>query len=229
MPKILIVEDDINLREIYAASLSAEGYDLITASDGEEALTKAVAEKPSLILLDVMMRKISGFDVLDILRSTPETKDTIVVMLSALSQQSDRERGESLGANKYLVKSQITLEDVVGTVKEMLNDEGDAEDPAQIQTNGGGRLQQDDDGKNPEDPDDNDQEQMNDRKQNTIEPKQQQQQGQTGQDSDINAAKTKEDGGNTSKNNQTASEIDHIDLAMKQSQSQSDDQQNKTG
>lgn len=219
MSKILIVEDDINLREIYAASLSAEGYELITASDGEEALTKAVAEKPSLVLLDVMMRKISGFDVLDILRSTPEIKDTKVVMLSALSQQSDRERGEKLGANKYLVKSQITLEDVVGTVKEILNDEGGT---AQIQTNSGGRLT-DDDNKNPEDAEGADQNQVhgNNTVQNTVDPNQQTPDSQNAANSDSAQLQVKN---GTSGNNQTASEIDHIDLAMKQSQT--DEQQN---
>ncbi len=139
MTKVLLVEDDINLREIYAARLSAEGYDLVTASDGEEALSKAVSEKPNLIVLDVMMPKISGFDVLDIIRSTPETKTTQVIMLSALSQESDRERGERLGANKYLIKSQITLEDVVSTVKNMLAEASGTGTPA-IVTNADGRL-----------------------------------------------------------------------------------------
>lgn len=118
--KILLVEDDINLREIYAARLSAENYQVEVASDGEEALAKAVQIKPDLILLDVMMPKISGFDVLDILRSTPATKQTKVVMLTALSQSIDRERGEKLGVDKYLVKSQITLEDVVSCVSDIL-------------------------------------------------------------------------------------------------------------
>ncbi len=120
MAKILLVEDDINLRDIYSARLSAEQYTIITASDGEEALATAVKELPDLIILDVMMPKISGFDVLDILRSTPETKDVKVIMMTALSQESDKQRGESLGANRYLIKSQVTLEDVVNTVKEML-------------------------------------------------------------------------------------------------------------
>jgi DNA-binding response OmpR family regulator len=120
MAKILLVEDDINLRDIYSARLAAEKYDIITASDGEEALATAVKEKPDLIILDVMMPKISGFDVLDILRSTPETKEVKVIMMTALSQESDKTRGESLGANRYLIKSQVTLEDVVNTVKEML-------------------------------------------------------------------------------------------------------------
>jgi DNA-binding response OmpR family regulator len=126
MAKILLVEDDVNLREIYSARFAAESYQVITASDGEEALATAVRERPDLIVLDVMMPKISGFDVLDILRSTPETKDTKVIMMTALSQDSDRQRGESLGANKYLIKSQVTLEDVVNAVKEQLAGEQSA-------------------------------------------------------------------------------------------------------
>jgi DNA-binding response OmpR family regulator len=117
MATILLVEDDINLREIYAARLSAENYTVVAASDGEDALAKAIQSKPDLILLDIMMPKISGFDVLDIIRSTPETKNIKVIMLTALSQDTDRKRGEKLGVDKYLVKSQITLEDVVETVK----------------------------------------------------------------------------------------------------------------
>lgn len=120
MPKILLVEDDINLREIYAARLGAEKYQVVSASDGEEALAMAVREKPDLILLDIMMPKISGFDVLDILRSTPATKATKVIMLTALSQNIDKARGQKLGVNRYLVKSQITLEDVVLNIRELL-------------------------------------------------------------------------------------------------------------
>ena len=86
MPKIMLVEDDNNLREIYGERLMAEGYDIVSANDGEEALALAVKEKPDLILSDVMMPKISGFDMLDILRQTPETKNTKVVMMTALSQ-----------------------------------------------------------------------------------------------------------------------------------------------
>lgn len=120
MAKILLVEDDISLREIYAARLQAEGHTVVAASDGEEALAVVVKDKPDLVICDVMMPKISGFDVLDILRSTPETKHAKIIMMTALSQQSDRERGERLGADKYLVKSQVTLEDVVNTVTELL-------------------------------------------------------------------------------------------------------------
>lgn len=120
MAKILLVEDDVNLRDIYSARFAAEKYVVITASDGEEALATAVRERPDLIVLDVMMPKISGFDVLDILRSTPETKGTKVIMMTALSQQTDQARGEALGVNKYLIKSQVSLEDVMNSVKELL-------------------------------------------------------------------------------------------------------------
>lgn len=121
MTKILLVEDDSNLREIYGARLEAEGYQILSANDGEEALAIAVREHPELIITDIMMPKISGFDMLDILRSTPETKDTKVIVMTALSQEEDRERGKSLGADHFIVKSQVTLDDVVKVVQEILD------------------------------------------------------------------------------------------------------------
>ena len=122
MTKIMLVEDDQNLREIYSIRLVAEGYEVVSAGDGEEALAMAVQERPNLIISDVMMPKISGFDMLDILRSTPETKDIKVIMMTALSSEDQRERGENLGANKYLVKSQVGIEDVINAVHEVLGD-----------------------------------------------------------------------------------------------------------
>jgi len=122
MTKILLVEDDKSLREIYGVRLLAEGYEIVSAGDGEEALAMAVKEKPGLIISDVMMPKISGFDMLDILRSTPETKDVKVIMMTALSSEDQRARGEALGANRYLVKSQVGIEDVVRTVHDVLAD-----------------------------------------------------------------------------------------------------------
>lgn len=121
MAKILLVEDDQSLREIYGIRLTAEGYEIVSAGDGEEALAVAVRERPDLIISDVMMPKISGFDMLDILRSTPETKDIKVIMMTALSSDDQRERGESLGADRFLVKSQVGIEDVVNAVHEVLD------------------------------------------------------------------------------------------------------------
>lgn len=120
MTKILLVEDDKSLQEIYGVRLGSEGYQMLIAGDGEEALNVALKEKPDLILSDVMMPKISGFDMLDILRSTPEIKDTKVIIMTALSSEDQRERGEQLGADIYLVKSQVGIEDVVQAVKDLL-------------------------------------------------------------------------------------------------------------
>ena len=122
MTKVLLVEDDKSLREIYGVRLLAEGYDIVSAGDGEEALAMAIKERPQLIVSDVMMPKISGFDMLDILRSTTETKDIKVIMMTALSSEDQRARGEALGADRYLVKSQVGIEDVVRTVHEVLGD-----------------------------------------------------------------------------------------------------------
>lgn len=122
MAKILLVEDDKSLREIYGVRLMAEGYTITSAGDGEEALAVAIKERPDLIVSDVMMPKISGFDMLDILRSTTETKDIKVIMMTALSSEDQRARGEALGADRYLVKSQVGIEDVVRTVHDVLGD-----------------------------------------------------------------------------------------------------------
>lgn len=122
MTKILLVEDDKSLREIYGVRLLAEGYDIVSAGDGEEALAMAIKDRPDLIVSDVMMPKISGFDMLDILRSTTETRDIKVIMMTALSSDDQRKRGEQLGADRYLVKSQVGIEDVVRTVHEVLGD-----------------------------------------------------------------------------------------------------------
>lgn len=122
MTKIMLVEDDKSLREIYGVRLLAEGYDIVSAGDGEEALAVAIKERPSLIISDVMMPKISGFDMLDILRSTTETRGVKVIMMTALSSEEQRARGEQLGADRYLVKSQVGIEDVVRVVHEVLGD-----------------------------------------------------------------------------------------------------------
>lgn len=121
MSKILIVEDDVSLRDVYSARLEAEGYQIAVAANGEEALATAVKERPDLLLLDVMMPKISGFDVLDIIRTTPEIAHTRVIMMTALSAPEDKQRGEKLGVDRYLVKSQVTLEEMVDTIKDVLN------------------------------------------------------------------------------------------------------------
>lgn len=130
MAKIMLVEDDNNLSEIYQARMMAEGYTVVSAHDGEEALALAAKEKPDLIISDVMMPKISGFEMLDILRNTQGLKDTKVIMLTALGQAEDKTRADSLGADRYLVKSQVTLEDIVKSAQELLTADGVAGVPA---------------------------------------------------------------------------------------------------
>lgn len=118
--KILLVEDDDSLASVYVTRFQAEGFDVKRVPNGEDALAATIEYKPDLILLDVMMPKVSGFDVLDILRNTPETANVRVVMLTALSQESDKQRALDLGVDDYLVKSQVVIADVVDRVKQHL-------------------------------------------------------------------------------------------------------------
>lgn len=118
--KILLVEDDQALAGVYRARLELEGFAVEQVANGEEALSKIVELRPDLVVLDAMMPKIDGFDVLDIIRQTPDTMNTRVIMLTALSQPKDKERAKELGADDYLVKSQVVIGDVVARIKHHL-------------------------------------------------------------------------------------------------------------
>jgi DNA-binding response OmpR family regulator len=118
--RILLVEDDDAIANVYLIRLQAEGFDVRRVNNGEDALAAALSYKPDLVLLDIMMPKVSGFDVLDILRNTPETANLKIIMLTALSQDSDRERAESLGVDDYMVKSQVVIADVIDRIKHHL-------------------------------------------------------------------------------------------------------------
>lgn len=120
MKKILLVEDDDALANVYLMRLQAEGFAVRRVANGEDALAAAREYEPNLILLDAMMPKVSGFDVLDILRNTPETANVKIIMLTALSQDSDKERAQGLGVDDYLVKSQVVISDVVERIKHHL-------------------------------------------------------------------------------------------------------------
>jgi len=120
--RILLVEDDDALANVYVTRLQVEGFDVRRINNGEEALATVMAYKPDLVLLDIMMPKVSGFDVLDRLRRTPETAKTKVIMLTALSQESDRARAEQLGVDDYLVKSQVVIADVIDRIRQHLAD-----------------------------------------------------------------------------------------------------------
>jgi CheY-like chemotaxis protein len=140
MPKVLLVEDDNNLREIFDMRLQAEGYKTVTAGDGEEALVTAVKEKPDLVIADVMMPKLSGFEMVENMRAAPELANVKVVMMTALGQAEDRARGEKLGVVKYLVKSQVTLEDFVRIIKEVMPPDQAGSAPAAVQPDNAAEL-----------------------------------------------------------------------------------------
>ncbi|MDQ3123344.1 MAG: response regulator [bacterium] len=115
--KILLVEDDDGLAQVYSIRLDVEGFEVQRVPNGEDALAAAQEFRPDLILLDVMMPKVSGFDVLDILRNTPDMANVKIVMLTALSQEADRKKAEEMGVDDYLVKSQVVIADVIERVK----------------------------------------------------------------------------------------------------------------
>jgi len=114
---ILLVDDDLTLREMYDERLKAEGFDIIQASNGEEAMRKARESKPSIILLDIMMPKVNGFDVLKDLKADPDLKDIPVIVLTALIQDVDRVQGKKLGAADYIVKSETMPGEVITKIK----------------------------------------------------------------------------------------------------------------
>lgn len=118
--KILLVDDDKVFSEMYKLRLEASGYQVVLVEDGEKALVLAMSEKPNLILLDVMMPKINGLDTLDILKSTPETKNIPVIILTALLKDVNEVRGLMSGAAGYLVKSEVTPAQVVEKIEEIL-------------------------------------------------------------------------------------------------------------
>jgi len=121
---ILLVDDDLTLREMYSERLKAEGFSVEMARDGEEALRKATDLKPNLILLDVMMPKINGLDVLKRLKEQPDTGEIPVIVLTALIQ--DREKMESItrGADDYIVKSETMPGDVIAKIHAVLEKSG---------------------------------------------------------------------------------------------------------
>lgn len=120
--RILLVEDDDALAGIYMTRLEAEGFETKRVNNGEDALATALEFRPDLVLLDVMMPKVSGFEVLDIIRNTPETANLKVIMLTALGQEGDKQRASELGADDYLVKSQVVITDVVARIKKHLSE-----------------------------------------------------------------------------------------------------------
>jgi len=117
---ILLVDDDLTLREMYEERLRAEGFSIIQASNGDEAIKKARDNKPSVILLDIMMPKINGFDVLKEIKNDPDLKNIPVIVLTALIQDVDRLQGKKLGADDYIVKSETMPGEVIEKIKKVI-------------------------------------------------------------------------------------------------------------
>ena len=120
MKKILLVEDDRFLRRACEASLRRSGFDVVSAVDGEEGLRLARAEPPCLVLLDMLMPKLTGLEVLRALRASPDTRDIPVLILSNSSRQSDVEEATQLGVAGYLVKANLSLEQLGERIKALL-------------------------------------------------------------------------------------------------------------
>ena len=118
--KILIIEDDRFLRKIYKNKLEAEGFEVMEAIEGEEGIHKVQNEQPNLVLLDLMLPRKDGFDVLSDIKKDPNTKDIPIIILTVLGQESDIKRGLDLGATNYLVKGQTDLNQVVKVIKQTL-------------------------------------------------------------------------------------------------------------
>jgi two-component system alkaline phosphatase synthesis response regulator PhoP len=102
--KILVVDDEVNITQILEFSLGAEGYQVVTAANGEEAVDKARREQPDLIVLDIMMPKIDGYEACRILKSSPITKNIPIVLLTAKGRDIDKRLGYEVGAEDYVIK-----------------------------------------------------------------------------------------------------------------------------
>ena len=119
-PRIMLIEDDTDLAGLYKMRMEAEGFAVLHCPNGEVALQMAKKFQPHLIMLDLMMPRLSGFDVLDILKNTPELQNVKIIILSAMSQAEDIDKAKELGADDYLVKSQVLVADVMNRIRTTL-------------------------------------------------------------------------------------------------------------
>ncbi|PJA02549.1 response regulator [bacterium (Candidatus Gribaldobacteria) CG_4_10_14_0_2_um_filter_36_18] len=119
--KILFIEDESALQKTFGEILKQGGYEMISALDGETGLRLAKSEKPDLILLDLILPKMHGFEVLKKLKEDKETKDIPVIVLTNLEKIEDVDKALELGATTYLVKAQYSLEEIVAKIKQVLS------------------------------------------------------------------------------------------------------------
>ena len=121
MAKILIIEDDKFLRELLVKKVGSEGYEVVVATDGEEGLKMAKEENPSLILLDLILPAMDGFEVLRRIKEAEETKHIPVIILSNLGQKEDIDKGVKLGAKDYMIKAHFTPGEITKKIQEILS------------------------------------------------------------------------------------------------------------
>jgi len=121
--KVLVIEDDQFLRDLITKKLTKEGFEVEVAIDGQEGLQKAQTNLPNLILLDIILPVLDGFEVLKQIRGSADKKiaGIPIVLLSNLGQESDVEKGKALGANDYLIKAAFTTDEIVEKLKKVLN------------------------------------------------------------------------------------------------------------
>lgn len=117
MAKILLIEDDSLIVKIYTTRLKADGYEIVSAEDGEKGIEVAQHEKPDLILLDVMMPKVDGFTVIQTLRADEQFKNTPIIMYSNLAQEAESKRAIEVGATEFITKANISPTELVNKIK----------------------------------------------------------------------------------------------------------------
>lgn len=120
MISILIVEDDVFLADLYRTKFNLEGFKVTVAYDGEKGLEMASKVMPDIILLDLVLPKLSGFEVLEEIKANSKTKNIPIILLTNLSQRSDVEKGLKLGASDYLIKAHFMPSEVVAKIKKLV-------------------------------------------------------------------------------------------------------------
>lgn len=120
LKQIMIVEDDRFLSSLMKARLEKEGFSVVQAFDGEEAMQMLKTDIPALVILDLIMPKVTGFEVLQMISITPQLDKVPVVIVSNLAQDSDIEKARQLGAKEYFVKVKVSIDDLIGKIKSLV-------------------------------------------------------------------------------------------------------------
>jgi len=127
--RILVCEDEPDMRGLLQSMIESADYDVITAEDGQKSLDLAIKERPDMILLDLVMPKLSGFEVLEKLRYNPVTQEIPVIILSNLGQEKEVNKGKSLGAVDYLIKADVHLTEILDKIGKHINPRPEEQEP----------------------------------------------------------------------------------------------------